>query len=280
MKAMVSLLDERYRLLKERERDLHDQKEELQAQKEELTAAIEELVSKNNSLASALENLQQRNTELDQVLYRASHDLKTPVSSLYGLLNALKAEGLTESQSELHVRMQEKVDQMNDLLKSLTQLAKASFEEVQPDRFFFQDVFHQVVKDLVHLPNFRNVKIILTPESYCEITSDRQLVVIALRALMANALTFRNDGPGKISVYCSAEEGQIRIEVQDDGEGIDPMIAARIFDIFFRGSEKSKGSGLGLYIVLTIVKRLQGKVNFESNPGKTMFQIILPELPL
>lgn len=277
LKTMVSLLEERNRRLKQREHDLHEQSEELNAQKEELTAAIEELVSKNASLTDALTSLKQRNDELDQVLYRASHDLKTPVSSLYGLLAAMKSESMSPALNDIHERMHQKVDQMRDLLKSLTQLAKASFEPVQVTRFYFQDLFNEVLKDLVHLQNFKHVKISLSHDSYCQIIGDKLLIGILLQALISNAVTFRDAAElGRIIVSCQVNDTSTTVEVEDDGEGIADEVTPRIFEMFFRGSERSQGSGLGLYIVQAIVRRLNGTVWFESKNGRTVFQIRLP----
>ena len=72
-------------------------------------------------------------------------------------------------------------------------------------------------------------------------------------------------------------EKDLSIEVVDDGEGISPAISNEIFNMFYRGSERSHGQGLGLYIVKSVVERMKGQIRWISKSGKTTFQIILPE---
>jgi signal transduction histidine kinase len=110
---IIIMLEEKNLKLLERERDLAEKQEELQAQKEELTAAIEELVNKNNSLTDTLIQLQKRNKELDLLLYRASHDLKTPVSSIQGLVNLMESEPITPEQKQLLEFIEQKTSQIH-----------------------------------------------------------------------------------------------------------------------------------------------------------------------
>ncbi len=278
IQPMVAALQLKNQLLEERERDLDEQKEELQSQKEELTAAIEAMVLKNNSLAEALVQLQKRNQELDQILYRASHDLKTPVSSLEGLLDLLKGENLTDAQTNLHVYMGQKVSQMNDVLKSLTMFAEASFERIELKEVSAEKIVHQVLRDLRYLPNFDNVKIEILYNGLHHFRADELVLYNILKCLISNSITFRDRlKAGFVWVNFSKDEKDLLIEITDDGEGISPAISASVFNMFFRGSECSHGQGLGLYIVKSVVERMKGEVRWISKSGKTTFQVILPE---
>ncbi len=279
LKHLVSLLEETNKDLKERERDLADQKEELQSQKEELTAAIEELISKNNVLTETLQKLQQRNQELDQILYRTSHDLKTPVSSFQGLLDLLNGENLNESQKNISFYMQQKVLQMNGILKSLGMLAQASFEKIEIKPLSLQRVTQQVIEDLSYLPNFPNVSINIVYNSLQTVTADELILYNILKSLVSNAIIFRDSiAQGEAEVKFAEMGKSLVIEVSDNGDGIDPAIGSRIFEMFFRGSSRSHGSGLGLYIVKSIVERVKGEIKWTSSNGKTIFQVILPQL--
>ena len=278
LKELVSALKLKNHQLAERESEMADQTEELLAQKEELTAAIEELLLKNNSLAETLQQLQKRNQELDQILYRASHDLKTPVSSLEGLLDLLRSENLTSSQSNLHTYMNQKVSQMNDVLKSLTMFAEASFEKIEVKDIALNAVAEEVLKDLSYLPNFNNVKIQIVYNGLHHVRTDELVMYNILKCLISNSITYRDPiRVGNVWVHFNKNETQLLIEVSDDGEGISPAIQTSIFDMFFRGSERSLGQGLGLYIVKSVVERMKGEIQWSSKTGKTIFQILLPE---
>ena len=90
IKTLTELLNERTMALMARETDLADRKEEIEAQQEEITAAVEEVQAKNKVLVATLDQLQERNQELDEILYRFSHDLRSPVASILGILSLFK----------------------------------------------------------------------------------------------------------------------------------------------------------------------------------------------
>lgn len=280
IKYLAQLLNERNTQYLERERDLAEQQEELLAQKEELTAAIEELVLKNNSLEEALRKLKLRNDELDQVLYRASHDLKSPVASLQGLLDLLRTESLSDSQGTLVFYMEQKILQMNNVLKSLSMLARASFDPFQRVDIPLEPLVEETVNELKFLPGFPTVKISKELNGLVSVASDPSALQIIVHALLANAIIFRDPTvQGKVAISISRQAARIAIEVSDDGEGISPEAGKRMFEMFFRGSIRSHGSGLGLYIVDTVVKRMKGEIRWVSKPGDTTFQVLLPESP-
>lgn len=260
------------------EHRLAEQQEELQAQKEELTAAIEELVSKNNYLTETLAQLQKRNEELDLLLYKTSHDLKSPITSLQGLLHLLSSEKLTDSQRQLLDYMDQKIAQMNDVLKSLNMLSQASFEKIKPTRIHLDEAIKVAMNDLKYLPNFPIVQVHFEYNSLETVYADEHALYIILKCLLANAMIYREPTrEGKV-VVTFEEKASLIIEVTDDGDGISPEIGNEIFKMFFRGSEKSHGSGLGLYIVKVVVERLKGDIRWISRPGRTTFQVVLPNL--
>jgi signal transduction histidine kinase len=278
LKELVSLLERRNQLLVEKERELADRQEELMAQKEELTAAIEQLQERNSSLTDALTELKVKKHELDQILYQSSHHLRTPVKSLEGLLNLLFSEGLSPSQKTLHAHMQDKVQQMNGLLTSLSNLSRAEFNSIEYTKVDFNVMVKLVVEELSMLPNYANIKFQSAGQNI-DLTTDATLLKIILKSIIANAITFRDPlRTGHVFVDCVKANEKNCITIADDGEGIDPSIADNIFNMFFQGSQRSIGSGLGLYIVKSCLKRLGGNVSFESSPSGTQFKITLPAM--
>lgn len=275
-KKLISLLDERNQLLLDRERDLADRSEELAAQKEELTAAIEEVIEKNAYLSETLKKLQQRNQELDQILYRASHDLKSPVTSMVGLVDLLKGEGLTHSQRIICDHLSNKTAQMMSLLTSLNMLAQAAFDSIQSRPVSISGVALRAVKDLSDHPNFARSRFRLAIPNDLKYSGDELKLGITLRCLLENALTFSTEIESPIFISAKIETQRLLILVEDEGEGISPSLKEKIFEMFYRGSERSTGAGLGLYIVKSIVDRLNGSVAVDSEAGKTTFTVALP----
>jgi signal transduction histidine kinase len=267
--------------LMERESDLADRMEEIEAQKEELTAAVEELQSKNTMLESALEELRERNQELDQILYRASHDLRSPMTSIVGILNLLEHEPLSEIQKKSFEHIRDKSSQMDELLKSLSSLSKTISNDIHFSKVNPELCIRSCINDLRYLKNFSSVVIRAEAKGLSEVITDKLFVCIIVKNLIANSLTFRDPTKeGQILIHASVFDSYFEIEIEDDGEGISDSIKDKIFNMFYRGSEFSTGSGLGLYIVRKIVDQLKGHIQFTSGNGITRFKVVLPNASL
>ncbi len=277
LEKLVLLLETKNQKLLETENELLEQKEELQSQKEELTAAVEALVAKNNSMAEVLKQLQQRNVEMDKILYGTSHDLRTPVSSLIGLLNLLKMEMLSPNQLQIHEHMEQKVLQMSTILSSLSILSFAFFNQIVKTQVSLLSLTEKVMKELTLIPGFNEITFNIGYNNIEYITTDETGLHYILKCLLDNAISFSNShGEKKVNLEFNKSEDWLTIKVNDNGMGISQDVGDRIFEMFFRGSELSQGSGLGLYIVKNLVDRMNGKISWNSDANGTVFQVVLP----
>ena len=270
---LIILLNEKEILLKERELALEEQQEEYLSQKEELAAAVEELISKNEFLTKTLEKLKQRNQELDHILYRASHDFKTPVSSIRGLVDILNSGNLNADQQTATTHISEQVKQMQIRLSSLTNLSTAFFNEPQLQECSLCELISKIWKQL----NVRHTTRLLIPSEDVRIVTDVALLSVAVKCILENAIAYRDPAvSGYVKIKCLKEDSVVHIDVYDDGDGISPDIAPHIFKMFYRGSEKSKGFGLGLYIAANIMEKLNGRIQHLPLNKETLFRITLP----
>jgi signal transduction histidine kinase len=277
LKKQLEELRRRNQYLEERERDLEERNEELQAQKEELTAAIEAFIVKSDSLAETNQQLQERNFELDQVLYRTSHDLRSPISSIEGIVNILRQQTDSAEVKQMHQFLMQKVLQMNDVLNSLGTLAHASFDGLKLEQVRLKDVTEKAISELEYLPNYKHCCFTVNIPDATTIETDAFLFSILLKSLLANSIIFRDSNEkGYVEVGTTHQPHFILLTVTDNGEGILSEVQSRIFDMFFRGSERSVGSGLGLYIAKRLVERFNGTISFQSEAGKTTFEVVLP----
>ena len=275
---LVKLLEEKNNRLQERERELEERSEELMAQKEELTAAIEELIGKNESLNATLAKLQERNFELDQILYRTSHDLRSPVTSMKGIMMLMKADQLTASSQEYSRHLETRIQQMDGLLNSLTTLARVMSDPLQVSSITVAHLLQEVISlsDADHPDAPADIQLRIQVDS---VSSDLGLLTAMLLELFNNARTFTANGKASVDVIWKSTATEWYLEVKDDGEGMPVEVQPKIFDMFYRGSERSKGNGLGLYIVRKALERLDGRIDFVSKPGETRFMIYLPHQP-
>ena len=262
--------------LRDREQELEDKAEEFLAQKEELTAAIEEVVEKNKSLVNTLHQLRERSFELDQILYRTSHDLRAPLSSIKGILTLLKLEPQTEIIRDYSRHIEDKARQMDNLLRSLASLSKSILEEPVIGFIDLNKVIWQVINECTHLPNWEHVEVNVQLQE-CKIKTDDALITIILQSLFSNAFIFREPlKKGKLIIQGYQQDSNWIMDVSDDGEGMAENIQSSVFDMFYRGSERSMGNGLGLYVARKAAEQLNGNISFHLTTGLTCFKVILP----
>jgi signal transduction histidine kinase len=112
-----------------------------------------------------------------------------------------------------------------------------------------------------------------------KIKADRYLLKVVLSNLLSNAIKFQKHKPGvtpEIKIRSSISD-RLVIEVEDNGEGIQDVYQDRIFEMFYRATTSSSGSGLGLFIASEATKKLNGKIYFKTKHGEgSTFTIELP----
>ncbi len=273
IKNLTALLEERTMKLMERESELADKFEELESQKEELTAAVEELIHKNT-------DLNERNQELDQLLYRASHDLRSPITSMFGILHLLKSDAISESIKDYCQHFERMMHQMNGVVNSLSLLGQSTKETIEISEVDIKPIVEEEISQLSNLPNAPTIKFRKYFSGNGKVHTDEVLLRVLLRCLLSNAITFRERKTGCVEVHIVTLDSKLSLEVIDDGEAISPQVAEKMFDMFYRGSERSIGQGMGLYIVKKIVSRLQGSVNWETRKDKKAFMVSIPLVPV
>jgi signal transduction histidine kinase len=97
--------------------------------------------------------------------------------------------------------------------------------------------------------------------------------------LVENAIQFAKEVKPTLNLYAIDSGNGIMIQVTDNGIGIQSEFHQNVFDMFFRATEKSKGNGLGLYLVKKAVDKLNGTIKLESAFGQgTVIQVYLPSL--
>lgn len=261
----------------EREYELAEKAEELESQKEELNAAIEELASKNEYLSKTLEELSQRKEELDQLIYRMSHDLRTPVTSILGVCHVMKLEGLPTSFYFHLDHLQKKGFEMDNILKSLSSFSQVAFEELHNESIQVDKLLTDVIDSFRLEKGFADLQFYFQHTGELIFTADKSQLFLLMKNIVKNAIDFKcKDRVSTISIKTHVTSESFTFECQDNGVGIEEEIKPKIFDMFYRGSQLSKGSGLGLYVAKQIMERLKGSIRVETVPNETSFYVIIP----
>ncbi len=224
------------------------------------------------------EELKIRNTELDNFVYKVSHDLRAPLSSVLGLAHLATLPGNDDNLMEYIKLMGQKAGQLDHFIRDVLSHSKNLKMELNIEKINFQDLINQTFDDLNYLRGALEVHRDITI-SEGDFHSDPWRISEIFRNLVSNAMKYgKLGGPETtITIKIEIKEKQCTILLQDNGIGIDKPNLEKIFEMFYRASDQSDGSGLGLYIVKNAVDKLGGKVEAESELGEgATFKISLP----
>ena len=229
---------------------------------------------------NAEEELKTRNLELDNFVYKVSHDLRAPLASILGLINLTKLEESREDQVKYVELMEGQVGKLDHFIRDILSHSKNLKMSVANDIIDFEEIVLKCFEDLSYLKATSKVirKISI---SAGEFYSDKWRINEIFRNLIGNAIKYRNQEADEniVDVSVSINEKGCNIIVTDNGVGIAADKLPHVMEMFYRASESSDGSGIGLYIVQKAVEKIEGSLEIESKPKYgTTFKIWLPTL--
>jgi PAS domain S-box-containing protein len=224
------------------------------------------------------EELKVRNIELDNFVYKVSHDLRAPLSSVLGLVNLAKLEGNDDSLAEYIKLIGQKVQQLDHFIGDVLSHSKNLKLDVKIEKIDLKKLIDQTYTDLNYLKGADQIKKEIQIEGG-DFYSDPWRIGEILRNLVSNSIKYRDFSrtDPEIKINIKVGEDRVLILFADNGIGIGQTNLNKIFEMFYRASLQSDGSGLGLYIVKNAVEKLGGilKVISEINKGTT-FELKLP----
>ena len=238
----------------------------------ELKQLAEEINGKNI-------HLEKTNAELDRFLYSTSHDLRSPLSSIKGLVNIARMETTDGKLQRYFSMMIDRVDKLDFFIKDIIDYSKNARTEVCSEPVDFTKLLEEVTENLKYIEGAESIKFQTNVLLGYPVNADKNRLSVILNNLMANAIKYHDPKKDSqwIDVQVTNSNNTVKLKVSDNGTGIDPQHHGRIFDMFYRGTIQSKGSGLGLYIVKETVAKMKGTIAVESSPGVgSSFLITIP----
>lgn len=219
-----------------------------------------------------------RNTELDNFVYKVSHDLRAPLSSILGLVNLANMPGNDDNPGTYMSLIGRKVEQLDHFISDVLSHSKNLKQDVTLEAVDLKQIIAGTFTDLAYL---RTAEIITTEIDIQGgvFYSDRWRLAEIFRNLISNAIKYRRMDIDKptVKVVVRITDVEADISFKDNGIGIEPDKLLNIFEMFYRASTQSDGSGLGLYIVKNAVEKLGGQIDVFSKPMQgTEFKIIIP----
>ncbi|WJH33799.1 HAMP domain-containing histidine kinase [Paenibacillus sp. CC-CFT747] len=240
-----------------------------------------------DSFQAALERIRTLEDERKRMISNLSHDLRTPLTSLLGYMEALRTDpSLTEEERAAFLRIAaDKGQALMTLLEQFFELARLESDGSAPEleEINLTDLLPEVV--LGFYPDFTRAEITPSldlPDKPVYARGDAAYVRRILNNLLSNALRYGTDGR-EIGLSLREEAGLAWVEVWDRGQGIPPQELSRVFDRLYTGeasrNRNIRGTGLGLTIVKHLVEQQDGRIEVSSLPGeRTVFSVGLPSL--
>jgi signal transduction histidine kinase len=235
-------------------------------------------------LAATFNEMQDQLAALESARKRfiatASHELRTPIFSLGGFVELLEDDDLDPATRRRFLgHVAEQVERLRKLsvdLLDLSRLESGSLE-LRPEHVDLGELTRSVAAEFelalaerdalleLHLEGGRDLI-----QALCDPVRVAQIV----RILIDNALTHTATGT-RIVVTAGRQNGNVRLAVDDNGAGIDPVALPRVFEPFFTADD-TQGSGLGLAIASELAERMEGRLTVASAPGRTVFELQIP----
>lgn len=269
-------LGDRVRIVNKQTRDaqlnLINQLKENDTLKDKLTKELEEKVQERTK------ELEYKNQQLDAFVYKASHDIKGPLKSIIGLakLGIMDVEDANAQEYFCHI--EKSSERLDNLVGDLLQVSKIKSSNIKETKINFEEIIEEIKYSLNNLPKFDTFQVELTIAQDRDFYSDKNIIYSIFQNLIENAFTYRDltkeNSMLKICIEINNEKAIF--EFEDNGMGINQDNQEKVFDMFFRASDISGGSGLGLYLVKMAVNKIGGRINIESKVKKgTTFTIVI-----
>jgi PAS domain S-box-containing protein len=240
---------------------------------------ISERLEYDQSLRYKNEQLAKVNNQMEKFLYSTSHDLRSPLTTIFGLVNLCKLDTKNPAILDYVNKIEASALKLDQIIKDVLSFSKTTYQRIKTERIDFETVIEKIVD--AHQQQFAEHKILVEKHLVGDMPfySDPERIDIILDNLIRNAADFfdANKTNSFVNITVRRYPDEALLEITDNGVGIGNHHLELIFNMFYKASLNSKGAGLGLYIVKEAVERLGGSVTVESEIGfGSIFRVVLP----
>lgn len=225
------------------------------------------------------EELTRINSELDRFVYSASHDLRAPLMSVKGLVNLLRLDNDPDSTKKYLDLIEQSVNKLDNFISDIIHHSRNSRMDILVKEINFNELLSESIASLKYMDGAELVESVRDIRINAPFYSDPSRLLIIFNNIIANAVRYRDTWKEQpyIKIEIRTETNRALLRFSDNGIGIAQEYLGYVFRMFFRASAESKGSGLGLYIVKSVVDKLGGQINVQSELGSgTTFEICIP----
>ena len=228
---------------------------------------------KNNKVNNA-------KVEIEQMVSDITHQVKTPISNIRMYSDTIINNDLSKEQEKEFLNViSNQVDKLEFLMDSLTKMSKLETNMIvlNKESSKFMECIEKAKEQVIPLAENKNIEIEIIGEN-CIIQYDKKWTLEAICNILENAIKYTNQN-GKIRIHLEKLESFLKIDIIDNGIGIDQENISNIFKRFFRERKvhNINGVGIGLYLSKNIIENQNGYIKVKSKVNKgTTFSVFLP----
>jgi signal transduction histidine kinase len=239
-----------------------------------------DLTTKEKTVSEKNQELTKVNQELDRFVYSVSHDLRSPLSSILGITNLAKHAESKDQLIEYMKLIEGRIKAQDLFIREIIDYSRNVRTRVEKENIVVADLIHEIIESLRYQPGAEAIQFnVEEDEHQTRMTVDKTRLRIILSNLINNSIKYQDvrKTHRSITVGIRSLRHEHSISVRDNGIGIAAEHLAKVFDMFYRASENSSGSGLGLFITQEAVEKIGGTISVESKIGEgTSFTVKLP----
>jgi signal transduction histidine kinase len=238
-----------------------------------------ELYSTRLQLKRKISELERTNDELNRFVYSTSHDLRSPLASVMGILNLARMENSVADPNNYMGMIETCMNKMDIFIQKIIEYYKS----IRVDEDLAEIDFRDMLRESIEICRMQkpSVEFNLTVDQPVKFLNDSFRISIIVDNLISNAVKYQkptSESP-KVNVSVKTDENKAQIEIEDNGIGIVEEHLNNIFKMFFRSTTHVNGLGIGLYIVKEALSRIGGEISVTSTYGiGTIFRIVIPNL--
>ncbi len=223
--------------------------------------------------------LRKTNEELDNFVYKVSHDLRAPISSILGLVNIARNDNAVENMLACVDQIEKSAHTQDNFIKDIIELTKNARVKPKSQKINFKKLIDETFEYLQYSMHAETPKPRLHLEQKKDFYSDGNRMKVIFNNIISNSIKYSDPKRTEIDIKIEVLNGHAKINIEDKGQGIEKKYQDDVFKMFFRATDHNAGSGLGLYIVKETVNKLKGNISLESVVNKgTILSMRLPNM--
>jgi signal transduction histidine kinase len=231
----------------------------------------EELNLSNLELAKAVK-------DLDQFIYKTSHDLRGPIATMQGIINLGVLDAIDAKSKEYFNTLHNVSTNLNNVLTRLIDVHETYQKKPVLE---FLDPVERIMESTSKVSQYAvdpEITIVTDLQANGRWKSDEHLFDLIIENMLMNAILYRDRGDALVKIKTEYNNKDLFITIEDNGFGIQQGDEDKVFNIFFKGSPRPGGTGLEVYTSKVAAEKLGGKILLRKPMKNTIFEIILPVL--